>query len=207
MLSFPSCHGILGDIYDQPKEEKIPNTFYNQDLQKHSGNIYIDAHEYDQWIYINLEDQEITPVRLDKQTGELLQPEPENWDFAMHRYDGKTNAGAVLETTYTSLDELLYSGKLPEGNFVSDVDSRIIVDMSKMVDGIVLEVDASINEEFGKWLDVNMDQMPPIYTLSKKVYLLRTKEGKYAALYIPDFRNEFTESGYLTFEYIYPLEF
>lgn len=29
------------------------------------------------------------------------QKEPEEWDIAVHRYDVKTNAGAVLETGFT----------------------------------------------------------------------------------------------------------
>ena len=208
VLSFPSCHGILGDIYDNPKEESSsPYGFIETNPETHSGTIFIDTHLYTQWVYINFEDQEIYTTNIDKDTGKLIEEEPEIWDFAMHRYDGKTNGGSVMETSYTSLAALRNAGKLPNGKFVPDVQSKITTDMSGMMDGVILYADSSINEELAKWLKVDTSQMPPIYTLSKKVYVLKTKEGKYAALYIPNYLNDEYDSGYLTIEYIYPLEF
>ena len=208
ILSFPSCHGILGDIYDTPTEEsKSPYGFVETNPEKHSGKIFIDAHTYTQWIYVNLEDQEIYINNLDINTGKLIEEEPEIWDFAMHRYDGKTHGGAIMETSYSNLDELVNAGRLPAGKFVSDIPGKITVDMSGMMEGNILYSESSVNMELAKWLNVDTSQMPPIYTLSKKVYLLKTKEGKYAALYFPSFRNDASESGYLTIEYVYPLEF
>lgn len=208
MLSFPSCHGILGDIYDEPSEEsKLTYGFIETNPATHSGKIYIDVSSYTQWIYMNFEDQDIYINDIDKETGKLIGEEPKEWDFAMHRYDGKTRGGAIMETSFSSLDELVHSGKLPEGEFVSDILGKITVDMSNMMDGIIIYSESFINMEFAKWLDVNTNQMPPIYTLSKKVYILRTKEGKYAALYLPNFRNAASDSGFITIEYVYPLEF
>ncbi|MCQ5209225.1 HmuY family protein [Bacteroides thetaiotaomicron] len=46
---------------------------------------------------------------------------PAEWDLAFHRYVIKTNEGAAFHTTYTSIDDLKSSGKLPaEENFVKD---------------------------------------------------------------------------------------
>ena len=208
VLSFPSCHGILGDIYDHPTEESdSPYGFIETNPEKHSGKIFIDVHSYTQWVYINFEDQEIYTKNIDKNTGKLTEAEPEIWDLAMHRYDSKTNNGSVLETSYSSLDALRNVGKLPEGKFIPDVMGKVTTDMSGMMDGVILYADSPINEELAKWLNVDTSQMPPIYTLSKKVYLLKTEEGKYAALYIPNYLNDEYDSGYLTIEYIYPLEF
>ena len=38
------------------------------------------------------------------------QPEPASWSLAFHRNNVRTNGGAVLETRYTSLDELPKNG-------------------------------------------------------------------------------------------------
>ena len=64
-----------------------------------------------------------------------------------------------------------------------------------------------VNAELSKWLDVDISIMPPIYTPSERVYIIRLKDGSCAAVKLVDFRNESLIKGFLTIEYIYPLEF
>lgn len=207
MLLFPACDGILDGIYDQPRTTTGDGFNPNGDG---TGTLFIDATDYAQWTYINLHTEEIDSTRITGTDGtEVPMGEnaslPAEWDFAIHRYDVKTNGGAVLETEATSLDAVLLMSSIPTGNYVSDTETQITIDMSGMMEGNILYATSSYNAELAKWLDVDTSTMPPIYTLSNKVYILRMADGTYAALRLTAFRNEQNTSGYLTIEYAYPL--
>lgn len=48
--------------------------------------------------------------------------------------------------------------------------------------------------------------MPPIYTPSNKVYLLRMEDGTMAAIRLTSYMNAKGAKGYMTFDYLYPYE-
>lgn len=161
-------------------------------------NTGIDATNYADWIYVRFSTQDTIRKKYDEAA-------PTDWDFALHRYDCKTNGGAVLETSYHALTELVPPVVLPEDAFVTDVEGKISVDMSGMMDGNIVYADSPLNEVLGKWLNVDTGTMPPIYTPSNRVYLLRLADGTYAALLFTDFSNDAGVKGYISFDYIYPL--
>lgn len=200
MSSFSACDGIFDGIYDT----------YTVTVSEGSDSLTVDASEYAKWTYINLETKETVATRIVDETGAEEPWEdggslPDDWDIALHRYDVKTNGGAVLETSYTSMDDLLDSGEIPEGNYVEDTADSITIDMSGMMSGVIGYAAATLNPELAKWIDVDTSTMPPVYTLSGKVYVLRLQDGTYAALYFVS-RNWNNVSGNILFEYIYPLE-
>lgn len=159
----------------------------------------INATDYADWIYIRLSTQ-------DTLCRGYAEEAPAGWDFALHRYDCKTNGGAVAETDFTSLQDLTDSGQLPEEEaFVRDVESRIAVDMSGMMDGNIVYADSPLNEVLGRWLKVDTGTMPPVYAMSRKVYVLRLADGTYAAILFTDFSDATGVKGYISFDYIYPL--
>lgn len=194
LLSLCACDGILEGIYDAPASEaENEYGFVSIDEQNKSGRIYVDATAYTEWHYISLNDLSVTAVAV----GEAA---PEQWDFAVHRYDAKTNGGSVWETPATDF------GSLPSpdgGEYVSDewTTNRITVDMSQMMEGIVVYAEDYRNPCLSRWLNVDTSTMPPIYTLSGKVYLLRTKAGKHVALRLTNFMNDAAVKGFLTIEY------
>lgn len=210
LLSLSACNGILDGIYDQPR---TTNGYgFNPNSDGVTGTLFINATDYAQWTYINLHTEEIDSTRITDENGtEVPMGDnatgiPTDWDFAIHRYDVKTNGGAVLESAATSMDAVLLMSSIPTGNYVSDTETEITIDMSGMMDGNILYATSSYNAELAKWLNVDTSTMPPIYTLSNKVYILRLKDGTHAALRLEAFRNEQNTSGYLTIEYAYPLE-
>ena len=206
VISFPSCHGIFDDIYDTPPTDNEPKYgFFEVDDATKSGKIYIDASSYTKWTYIDFETKTIHTEDIEKHTGDTTIPE--YWDLAIHRYDAKTNDGSVLSTTFSNLSELKASGSIPQGNYVSDEQSKITTDMSGMMEGNILYVDSPVNPELVKWLNVDTSSMPPIYTLAKNVYILKNKDGKFAAILFTNYMNDSNEKGFITIEYIYPLEF
>ena len=201
--TFPSCDGILENIYDEPKKELYGFTEMG-DANK-VGTIFVDASQYTRWIYLNFHQASIDSAMI-VEGGEEYSGE---WDLAVHRWDTKTHDGSVVETDYTDLKAFLNDGKMPEGEWVKDVetDSTIIIDTSQMVDGIIKYVDGKVNPLLSTWLHLDMSTMPPIYSLSNKVYVVRFKDNTKAAVQLSNYMNEAYQKGYLTIKYVYPLGF
>ena len=201
-LSLSACNGILEDIYDEPlKEEKNEYGFIVIDNKTKRGTIYIDATSYQEWHYIDLNQKEVTTTAIDGK-------KPEKWDFAIHRYDVKTNGGAVAECGATDFNSLLTISSIPIEDFIEDewTTNRITIDMSQMMNGIISYAEDYYNPCLSKWLNVDTSTMPPIYTLSGKVYILRCVDGSYAALYLRNFMNNAAVKGFMTIDYYYPIE-
>ncbi len=202
MLSLCACNGIFENIYDEPsQEEKNEFGFIIVDDATRTGTIYIDATDYTEWHYIDLHDKQVTTTSVYDST-------PDNWDFAIHRYDAKTNNGAVFESTAVDFNSLPDMASLPQESFVADewTTDRITVDMSQMMDGIIIYAEDYYNPCLSRWLDVDTSTMPPIYTLSNKVYVLRFSDGTYAALRLSNFMNDAAVKGFMTVDYLYPVE-
>ncbi|MCD8288389.1 MAG: HmuY family protein [Prevotella sp.] len=195
---FCSCDGIYDDISNMPADNITDNSFS-----------YIDATDYTTWVYIDLADGTLTTLAYDDSINI-----PDSWTFALHRYDCKTNGGKVLETAFTSIDEFLSAVEsglftLPdETEFTADSEEEIIIDVSHMVEGTLIYAPAQVNVVMTRWLDVNLITMPPIYTQSGKVYLIRFADFTCAAVRFTGFTNPYyyDAKGYISFEYIYPVE-
>lgn len=198
-LSLSACDGMFAGIYDEPIEAEMEI--------KEGSFSQINATEYTNWIYIDLSAQKATTVEI----GEGHDSEvPAEWDIAIHRYDIKTNGGAAFRTTYSSIDELKASGQLPdETNFVGDewTTEQIAIDMSGMMAGIIVYSEDYRNPVLSGWLDVDTSSMPPIYTMSNQVYLIRLKDNTYTAIRFTNYTNARGIKGYIDFDYLYPLDF
>jgi len=204
LLSFPACNGLFDGIYDDPSEEDKEFGFIEIDKENKSGVIYIDALSYTKWTYIDF--HSLTTDTLHIKEG---MTEPAAWDIAVHRYDAKTNDGSVLETGFTELSALRASGKIPEGTYIEDVwtTKKIAIDMSGMMEGNIKYAESDYNAELSKWLFVDTSNMPPDYIPSNKVYVVKLKDNTVAAIRLRNFMNASGVKGYMTIEYIYPLEF
>lgn len=174
----------------------------------HRGEFTLDCTSYTIWNYLNFHTASYEPTcklsNINVET-QLEDTTYTRWDVAMHRYDVKTNRGAALETPFSSLDEMIASATLPEGTFVEDIEGSVTIDMSHMLDGYLIYQQTMVNREAGKWLDVDTSVMPPVYTLSNKVYLLRFSDGTYLAWYLKDFMNSKSVKGFMHVEYAYPI--
>lgn len=200
MLSLSACNGIFETIYDEPTNASEYG-FIAVDDRTHTGRIYIDATDYTEWHYIDLHDKQVATVAV----GEAA---PEQWDFAVHRYDAKTNGGAVAESSAADFGTLPAVGSFPEASFTADVwtTDKITVDMSQMMDGIIRYAEDWYNPCLSKWLHVDTSTMPPIYTLTGAVYLLRLSDGTHAALRLTNFMNDAAVKGFMTIDYLYPVQ-
>lgn len=125
-----------------------------------------------------------------------------DWDIAIHRYDVKTNQGSAQATTEKELSAVTV---LPAGGFVADVKTdSLIYDMSGMTNNAVGYATAHINEILTQW--VRRDGMPPVFTLSGLVYLVKTKSGEYAKIKFTDYTDDENVNGHITFAYVYPFQ-
>lgn len=201
VLSLSSCHGIFGGIYDEPVEETSDGFgFIKINETTRTGTIYIDASDYTKWNYISLKDKKVVTALYDEQ-------QPENWDFAVHRYDAKTNSASVFETEYYDLTDISSVSKFSGADFIADewTTNKITIDMSQMMEGIIKYAEDFYNPCLSKWLNVDTSSMPPVYTLSEKVYILKLQDGTFAALKLSDFMNTSGIKGFMTIDYLYPV--
>ena len=202
LLSLPACNGIFEGIYDMPTSGTGNEYgFILIDEGTRTGRIYIDATDYTEWHYVDLHGKQVTTTPV----GEAA---PETWDFAVHRYDTKTNGATVWESATEEFGSLPAPETVPDGEFVADewTTDRITVDMSQMMDGITLYAEDYWNPCLSRWLDVDTSTMPPIYTLSGRVYLLRLTDGTFAALRLRNFMDDAAVKGYMTIDYLYPVQ-
>lgn len=196
MTLLSSCNGILSDMYDsaEPTEDSDFG-FSNVTTPGEPARLYIDATAYDKWTYIDFHTLKTTTLSVDE-------PAPQQWDIAVHRYDAKTNDGAVSETGATS-----FAGDLSIIEpFAKDIftTNQIACDMSTMMDGYITYTESDYNATLSRWLDVDTSTMPPIYTPSNKVYIVQLKDGSYVALRLVSFMDSSGVKGFLDIEYKYP---
>ncbi len=198
-MSLSACNGIFENIYDAPIETEM-------EIKENSFS-QVKTVEYTEWAYIELSNRKVTTVPIGEEYESQI---PEDWDFAIHRYDIKTNGGAACQTRYTSIDDLKTSGKLPdEKDFVKDewTTDKIAIDMSGMMDGNIVYTESYRNAVLSGWLDVNTSTMPPVYTMSNQVFLIRMKDNTYAAIRFTNYMNVRGIKGYIDFDFSYPLDF
>jgi hypothetical protein len=194
-----SCNGLFDEIYDNVTTDEVVSEYGFTKLSSdvEVGTIYVDASSYTKWIYLDFSEHRADSVSV-------FDEAPQNWDLAIHRYDAKTNGGAVAETDIADFN-LLSTAKI--GNFVGDTftTKKIVTDMSTMMDGYLSYVESDYNATLSQWLNVDTSNMPPTYTLSNKIYILRLADGSKAALKLENYMNESAIKGYMTISYMYPL--
>lgn len=210
-----ACDGLFGGLYDNAQASQPDGAgdgfgFVPSPDAVATGRLYLNATSYTEWTYIDLHARRVASVEVNDATmGEdgSLSGEPADWDFALHHYDVRTHGGAGMETPCATLAELAALPSLPAGAWQEDVwtTDRVIIDLSGMLDSIVVYQPTMLNMELSRWLDLDLRTMPPVYTASGRVYLLRMQDGTVAALRFANYMNAKGIKGYLTIDYLYPL--
>ena len=135
------------------------------------------------------------------------QPEPAHWSIAVHRNNVRTNNAAVIETSYTSIDQLPeqsadFSGSDMKADEWDDAD--VWVDQTQMIQGIVGCQGIKINKVLSSWLTISLPPIPPAFTSNSHVFLIRFSNGKYAAVQLENYMNAAGTKCWLTINYRYP---
>jgi hypothetical protein len=185
-------------IYDEaPMETEDAYGFVTPSSTVEAGTLVVDASSYTNWVYVNFH-------TLKVETKSVTEEAPAAWDIALHRYDAKTNGGAAVETSSIDFSSLATEQIT---NYVADTwtTEQIAIDMSTMMDGYLTYTESDYNTELSKWLDVDTSNMPPTYTLSNKVYVVRLSDGTRAAVKLDNYMDAAGIKGVLTIRYIYPI--
>lgn len=198
-MLLPSCDDLLSDVYDDPATASEYG-FVEACSGSKPGVIYINATDYTTWTYIDFENQRIDSLSVSDD-------EPLTWDIAIHRYDAKTNGARVIGTSLTDIDQARgwADSDSEEGTVDIWTTKQIVTDMSTMMDGYLSYADSYYNPELSTWLDVDTSTMPPVYTMSNRVYIICLANGKHAAVKLDDYMDNAGVKGYMTIQYIYPL--
>ena len=140
-------------------------------------------------------------------TPTAAQPAPENWTFAVHRNNVRTNGGAVLETSYTSMSELPESSDaFSNKTFTEDEwsENEVWDSQDQMLMCLVPSQGIRLNKVLSSWLTMNIPPVPPQFTLNNHVFILRLQNGKYAALQLENYVSTTGTKCWLTINYKYP---
>ncbi|MCM1042127.1 MAG: HmuY family protein [Bacteroides sp.] len=154
----------------------------------------VDVSAYDKWVYLSFESGTPIVKGIDEEA-------PAQWDIALHRENIKTNQGSALKTAATSLNALT---EVPSDEFTADVmtDSTLVVDMSQMMEGIIGYAKSELNMVLNGWVSRG-DAMPPVYTVSDNIFVVKSKDGKYTKIKFTSYKNDMDKTGFATFSYEY----
>lgn len=228
-----SCNGFMDGIYDEPPVDNSYDEGFHTGTKPNRFKLQINATSYTEWIYVNLKTRELErkpiPSALtgewDGQSGWTYnlvegtkytalahvktdaQPEPSEWDFAIHHFDARTHGGQVYETPYTSLNALPPSSKvLASASFTADAWSttQVITDLKDMMSFKVGFQNLKVNEVLSRWVRMDFSTPPPVYTASGRVYILRLADGTHAAMQMLNYMSPSGTKGYLSIDVIYP---
>ncbi|MEG1498427.1 MAG: HmuY family protein [Bacteroidales bacterium] len=162
--------------------------------------VLVDGRNFDRWIYFSF--QKGDTVQISNPQTDL------RWDIAFHRWDVKTNGGlsgvGKGEAKMTKFTDFNISMALPlESEWVKDTFLLTYMHRPIMSDSAPAEQRSWVpaNKELGKWLLVNMSIIPPVYTMAKNIYWVRSAGGKMVQLRFDAYMNERAEKGYVKFSY------
>ena len=140
-------------------------------------------------------------------TPTAAQTEPDSWSFAIHRNNVRTNGGAVLETSFTSMSELPESSDaFKTMNFTEDEwsENEVWDSQDQMLLGLVPSQGIRINKVLSSWLTMEIPPMPPKFNLNNHVFILRLKDGTCAALQLENYLSPTGTKCWMTINYKYP---
>ena len=135
------------------------------------------------------------------------QPEPQSWSLGFHRNNVRTNGGAVLETKYASLNDIPKNSSVFLGaTFQEDewTENEVWKDQSQMLSSLIGCQGIKINKVLSSWLKIEIPPMPPAFTMNSHVFIVRLKNGKYAAVQLENYIGADGTKCWLRINYKYP---
>lgn len=227
------CNGILDGIYDDAPADTDFDEGFNMVSSEGRMTLYLNACSYTQWHYLSLNDLTVTTLEIptaltgdwDGQSGWTYnlvegtkytqlssmktdaQPEPENWDVAIHHFDARTNGGACIATEYTSINQLpANTGQYDNASWAVDTYSttQVITDLSDMLAYRIGYQNIKVNTVLCNWAAMDFTTPPPTYSASGKVYILKLASGKLAAMQLVSYMSPAGTKGFLTIDIKYP---
>ncbi len=161
-------------------------------VEKTGKSVTIDSRAYDKWVYFSFSKDQVVDIEDFSNSYD--------WDIAFHRFDVRLNCGT--------------SGPGQGGAYnAGQVDFESIAEAPES--GYSLNDSISIIEESGVWEYTNVpgdtiisswltfSGPPPAYNINNNIYVIKTADGKYAKIWLKDYYNDDSQTGYVTMEYFY----
>lgn len=201
---------VMGVLLVQCNNNKKPNV-ENKDKKE----AVVDATDYKSWVYFSFEKGQVVATKNVKENF----GKDGSWDIAFHRYDFRTNGGAsgehkgaVAETAEKDITKEIPAPV--ESQFTKDVLGQVLVRFEAGQGGkhemeraelplnyvLTTRKGASGIEHAGA---IASQGMPPVVTLSGKVYVVRTASGKLVKFKVTDYRDAHAVTGHIKFEYMF----
>ena len=194
----------IAEVSEEVNERTEDGLVYCED----TSNCVIDASDYDQWVYLDLESGLISQVPVDPDAPEILDAEEAavalreaeeklNWDLAFQRFKVKTNGG------------ISGSGGM-EGARISGAD----YDAMAQAPSVVYTEDAEDSDDFDQDPDTVFLGDPPWFDYdvsdhslspADAVYVVKSVEGNYFKIAFLNYYTEAGTSGYPAFKWA-PIE-
>ena len=135
------------------------------------------------------------------------QPEPDEWSFAIHRDNVRTNGGAALRTEYTSFADMPPTSE-PFRDMAFEPDqwseNEVWDSQEQMLLCLVPSQGIKTNKVLSSWLQLYIPPIPPGFTHDSHVFVLRLKDNTYAALQLANYISSEGDKCWLTINYKYP---
>lgn len=227
-LLLAGCEGILDGIYDDPQPIVAREGQIVVDASNWGTWHYIDFNRPDtilshpipttltgetdgkagQYLYwFDVWGEGIRKNEFREFTSCDAQRDPEEWSIAVHRGNVRTNGGEVLETSYSSMDELpVTSEPFRNMRFTPDEwsENEVWDSQEQMLLCLIPSQGINVNKVLSSWLTMDIPPMPPAFTRNPHVFILRLKDGTYAALQLANYVSPNGVKCYLTINYKYP---
>lgn len=174
-----------------------------------TGEITVDASAYDKWVYVSLENgKEVGKGGAEEKRAGT------DWDIAFHRYDVRLNggkSGTGKAGAYLAPDKIGKTGwdaitEAPATGYTQDGMLSIVVklDHTATPPMVTKEVPASNvitggMAKPGTWM--SMKGMPPTYTMTNQIFIIKTANGKYGKIWLKQYVNADKKGGHITFKY------
>jgi hypothetical protein len=131
-----------------------------------------------------------------------------DWDLAFHRQNLKTNSGVsgagqggllAFPQEVFDFEAIL---EAPEEGYAIDVADSVIYDMSGMAAGKIGYAYTGLAQPAKGWA-VLTDMMNGVWTYVQTAFIVRTADGRYAKIYLKNFKSDIGVSGTVSMQYVY----
>ncbi|GHT21015.1 hypothetical protein AGMMS4957_09180 [Bacteroidia bacterium] len=178
-------------------------------IEPQDGIFIYDCSSYTDWHFFSFATGEIIGScdAGDAEAGEVWRNRTD-WDLAFHRQNIKTNSGesgvglgGILKYPQEVLnfDAIL---EAPEEGYQTDVPDSVIYDMSGMMTGSIGYAYTGLAQPVKGWA-VLTDMQNGVWTYVQSAFIVRTATGKYAKIYLRNFKSNVGASGTVTMQYVY----
>ena len=173
------------------------------------GLMVYDCSNYKEWHFFSFDEDIIigTCDALDEEAYASWYNRTD-WDLAFHRQNIKANSGlsgvglgGIQEYKQDVFDYEAIT-QAPMTGYVTDVADSVVYDLSQMMAGIIIYAHTGVSQPVKDWA-VLTDMMNGVWTYAQKAFIVRTASGKYAKIYLKNFKSKEGVSGTVTMEYTY----